>query len=225
MAIMQLGRSVGEDHPPFIIAAVDCSGVEHIEEVLAAVDEAAHASCDGLKLTTVPWSWYPVLFDRAQARGLTLISSVGDERAVARLAELGVAAFEVFFDWADFDLVISAARTGKPLVLSVANASAPQLGEVVALALSEGAPSVALVQRVVGAELSSFDELARHGAVTGISHRAIDPVVVQAAVRRGARIVEVRIKPRRVSVLAQVVRDGEVAWAGLGMPALSFTSN
>jgi N-acetylneuraminate synthase len=212
---MQLGRPVGAAYPPFIIAAIDCSGTKRIEDVLAAIDAAADARFDAVKLATLPWSWYPTLFARADSRGLVILPSVADERAVERLDWLGAHAFEIFFDWADLDLVTAAARTGKPLVLSVGNASEMQLAEVVARARAQGAPSVAIVQRVV-AGVDALSGLAQHGTVLGISSRPADPALLREAVMRGARILEVRVRARRVAELSNVIRDGERAWATLG---------
>ncbi len=216
MTTMQLGRPVGTSYPPFIIAAIDCSGLQEIDGVLAAIDAAASAGCDGVKLVTLPWEWYPTLFERAEERGLFVLSSVGDERAIERLDWLGSSAFELFYDWSDLDLVAAAARTGKPLVLSVANASPAHLADVVAHALREGAPSVALIQRVAGYALGGLDALRVHDAVVGISYRPVDSSLVRTAITRGARIVEVRMSPHRLSELPRVVRDGELAWAMLG---------
>lgn len=216
MTTMQLGRPVGASYPPFIIAAIDCSGLQDLESVLATIDAAADACCDGVKLVTLPWDWYPALFERAEERGLFVLSSVGDERAIERLDWLGTSAFELFYDWSDLDLVTAAARTGKPLVLSVANATPAHLADVVAHALREGAPSVALIQRVAGYALGGLEALRAHGAVIGISYRPVDSSLIRAAIERGARIVEVRMAPSRLPELAGVVQDGELAWAMLG---------
>jgi pseudaminic acid synthase len=225
MTTMQLGRPVGSSHPPFIIAALDCSGLSNIDSVLAAIDAAADASCDGVKLVTLPWDWYPALFARAEKRGLFVLSSVGDERSIQRLDWLGTSAFELFYDWSDLDLVTAAARTGKPLVLSVANASPTHLADVISHALREGAPSVALVQRVAGYALGGLEALRSHGVVVGVSYRPVDSGLVRTAIARGARIVEVRMAPQRLPELARVVRDGELAWAMLGNVEDRWTTN
>ncbi|HEY4181247.1 MAG TPA: N-acetylneuraminate synthase family protein [Kofleriaceae bacterium] len=221
---MQLGRPVGPAYPPFIIAAIDCTGTKRIEEVLTALDAAADAKFDAVKIATLPTSWYPRIFQRAEDRGLFVLPSVGDERTVERLDWLGAHAFEIFFDWADLDLVTAAARTGKPLLLSVANASDVQLAEVVARARAEGAASVAIVQRVV-AGVDALAGLARHGTVLGISSRPAAPLLLREAVARGARIVEVRLRARRLVELQNFVRDGERTWAALGSSHEGWTTN
>jgi N-acetylneuraminate synthase len=214
---MELGRPVGEFHRPFVIAAVDATRLGSIEHAVAAIDAAAAHHCDAVKLTSLPWTWCARLYNHADPRGIKLLTTVSDERSIERLDWYGTPAFEIFFDWADLDLVAAAARTGKPLVLSVANATEPEISEVVALARREGAAGVALVQRVMDAGLSSFDALRRHNTVVGISDHSGGSAVVRSAISRGARIVEKRLNPRMFSTdLAAVVRDCDLAWALLG---------
>lgn len=224
MSTLELGRPVGKYHPPFVIAAVDCARLGTIDHAIAAIDIAASSHCDAVKLTSLPWTWCPRLYDHADPRGIKLLTTVADERSIERLDWLGAPAFEIFFDWSDLDLVACAARTGKPIVLSVANAGEAELAEVVALARSEGAGGIALVQRVTDRGLSSLDSLQRHNTVVGISDRSSHPAVVRSAIGLGARIVEKRLSPRMLSDLAEVVRDCELAWAMLGDPC-EWTTN
>ncbi len=217
MPTLELGRPVGERHPPFVIAAMDCAKLGSVEHAIKAIDAAAASHCDAVKLTSLPWTWCARLYNHADPRGIKLLTTVSDERSIERLDWFGAPAFEIFFDWADLDLVAAAARTGKPLVLSVANASEADLAEVVALARSEGAGGVALVQRVMDSGLSTLESLHRHKTVVGISDRSSDSGVLKSAIGRGARIVEKRLTPRMIATeLPGVVRDCELAWAMLG---------
>jgi sialic acid synthase SpsE len=226
MPTLELGRSVGEAHPPFVIAALDCTKLLSVDDAISAIDEAAANHCDAVKLTSLPWAWCARVFNHADPRGIQLLTTVSDERSIEKLDWFGTSAFEIFFDWADLDLVACAARTGKPLLLSVANASEAELAEVVALARSEGASGVALVQRVLGSGLAYLDALRRHNTVVGISDRSSNGGLVRSAIGRGARIVEKRVAPRRISAdLADVVRDCEVAWALLGNTGDRWTTN
>ena len=221
-----LGRPVGEHHSPFVIAALDCTKLASVEQAIGAIDEAAAHHCDAVKLTQLPIGWCARVFNHADPRGIKLITTVTDERTIEQLDWLGTAAFEIFFDWADLDLVAAAARTGKPLVLSVANATEAELAEVVALARREGAASVALVQRVLGSGLGYLDTLRQHNTVVGISDRASSPGVVRSAIGRGARIVERRLAPRAIKAeLSALVRDCDLAWALLGNADQPWTHN
>jgi sialic acid synthase SpsE len=217
MSTLEIGRPVGEFHRPFVIAAIDAARLGSIEQAISAIDAAAFHHCDAVKLTQLPWTWCARLYNHADPRGIKLLTTVSDERSIERLDWYGTPAFEIFFDWADLDLVTAAARTGKPLVLSVANATEPELAEVVALARCEGASGIALVQRITDASLSSFDALRCHNTVVGISDHSGGSDLVRSAIGRGARIVEKRLSPRMFADdLAAVVRDCDLAWALLG---------
>lgn len=226
MPTLELGRPVGEDHPPFVVAALDCTKLVSADDAIIAIDQAVASHCDAVKLTSLPWAWCARVFNHADPRGIKLVTQVTDERSTERLDWFGTSAFEIFFDWADLDLVACAVRTGKPLVLSVANATDAELAEVVALARSEGANGVALVQRVLGPGLGYLDDLRRHNTVVGISDRSSAPGVVQSAIGRGARIVETRLTPRRITKeLSAVVRDCDLAWARLGNTDVRWINN
>lgn len=213
-------------HVPFVIAALDCRNLTSVEQVREAIDEAADTHCDAVKLSSLPVPWCARVFEHAEQRAIPVISTVSDERTVEVLDWFGVPAFEIFFDWSDLDLVACAARTGKPLLLSFANASDTELSEVVALARGEGARGIALVQRVVDAGLGELAALRRHDTILGISERSSSPGLVQSAIDLGVRILERRLAPRRIKAeLAELVRECDRAWASLGKRARRWTSN
>lgn len=226
MPSLVLGRPIGLQHAPFVIAALDCAKLGTVEHVIAAVDDAADARCDAVKLASMPLAWGARVFAHVEHRALELITSVSDERTVEQLDWFGVSAFEVFFDWSDLDLIACVARTGKPLLLSIANASEVELAEVVALARGEGARGIAIVQRLVDIELGELEALRRHDTILGISERSAPPDLVHAAIDRGARILERRLAPRQIKAdLAALVRDCDRAWASIGNRACRWTHN
>ncbi len=222
MKPMDLGRPVGVAHPPFIIAAMDCRELGTLDRALAAVDAAADSLVDAIKLARMPWAWTAKLIARAEARNLMLLAPALDEDAITRLDWLGASAFYLVFDWSDLDLVASAARTGKPLVLQVGTASEDELAEVVATVHANGTGGIALVQSVIDVDLEGLDALRTHGSVVGIADRSAGPAIAEAAVTRGASIVEKRFAlPREGRLLcpsevSAVVRGCEQAWASLG---------
>jgi sialic acid synthase SpsE len=222
MCAMDLGRPVGETHPPFIIAALDCRELATLDRALAAIDIAAKSNVDAIKLTRMPWAWSAQLIERADHRNLTLFAPALDEAEVARLDWLGAHGFYLVFDWSDLDLVASAARTGKPLLMQVGTASSDELAEIIATAHDNGPGGIALVQSVIDIDLEGLDALRRHGSIVGIADRSQGPAIPTAAISRGACIVEKRFTRRpdgadlcRVE-LSSVVRECEQAWASLG---------
>ncbi len=222
MAHIDFGRPVGVDHPPFIIASLDCRELGSFERALAAIDAAADSKVDAIKLSRMPWAWSARLIERAEARNLVMLATALDESAIARLDWLGAPAFYLVYDWSDLELVARAARTGKPIVLQVGTASPVELAEVIETAHHNGSGGIALVQAVIDIELEGLDALRLHETVVGISDRSRGPEIPLAAISRGACIVEKRFTLRSDSnvlcpvELAEVVRDCEQAWALLG---------
>lgn len=213
---------MGVAHPPFIIAALDCRELGTLERSLAAIDAAADSHVDAIKLVRMPWAWTAKLIGRAVARNLTLLAPALDEDAITRLDWLGASAFYLVFDWSDLDLVASAARTGKPLVMQVGTASEVELAEVVATVNANGTGGIALVQSVIDVDLEGLDSLRAHGSVVGIADRSAGHEIAEAAISRGASIVEKRFAlPTAGQLLSTVevsavVRGCEEAWASLG---------
>jgi pseudaminic acid synthase len=222
MSALDFGRPVGEAHPPFIIAALDCRELGTLERALTAIDIAAKSSVDAIKLSRMPWAWSAQLIDRAESRSLTLMTPVLDEGELARLDWLGASGFYLVFDWCDLELVAAAARTGKPLVMQVGTASPEELAEIVATANENGTGGIALVQSVIDVDLEGLDALRRHGSIVGISDRSNGPAIPTAAITRGASIVEKRfsLRPDGAGLcgleLSSVVRECEQVWASLG---------
>lgn len=222
MRPMDLGRPVGVAHPPFIIAALDCRELKTLERGLEAIDAAAASTVDAIKLERMPWAWSARLVQRAEAHNLTLLATALDEDAVQRLDWLGAAGFYLVFDWSDLDLVATAARTGKPVVLQVGTASELELAEVVATVHANGSGGIALVQSVIDVEVEGLEALSRHGSVVGIADRSPGPAIALAAISKGASIVEKRFSLRiggrglSASEVSAVIRDCEQAWASLG---------
>lgn len=216
---MDLGRPVGVDHPPYVIATFDCRELGTVDRAVAALGAAADTHCDAVKLLRMPWQWGARCFNRADVRKLHLVPTPLDEAALARYDWLGAPAFALVFDWSDLELVARAAGTGKPVMIQRGTASAVELAEVVATARRNGDGGIALVQSVVDADLEGFDELGLHGALVGVSDRSPGSELAIAAIARGACIVEKRLAARDVSEvrfaaeLAAVVRACEAAWA------------
>ncbi|HEX5059493.1 MAG TPA: N-acetylneuraminate synthase family protein [Kofleriaceae bacterium] len=189
---------------------------------MAALDTAAESSVDAIKLDRMPWAWSARLIQRAESRNLTLLATALDEDAVTRLDWLGAAGFYLVFDWSDLDLVATAARTGKPVVLQVGTASELELAEVVSTVHANGDGGIALVQSVIDIDLEGLEALRRVGSVVGIADRSRGPAIALAAISKGASIVEKRFSLRSdgkelcPAELSTVVRDCEQAWAQLG---------
>jgi len=220
MRVIDFGRPVGAAHPPFIIAALDCRELGTLERALAAVDVAADAKVDAIKLARMPSGWAPQLFERAEKRRLMMLATALDEEQVSRLDWMGAPAFYLVFDWSDLELVARAAQTGKPIVMQVGTASEVELAEIVATVHANGTGGIALVQSVIDVELEGLAALRRHGAVVGIADRSRGAAIPKAAIASGVPIIEKRFVLRGDDVLCpvevgEVVRDCEQLWASM----------
>jgi pseudaminic acid synthase len=207
---IEIGRPVGEGHPPYIIAGIDCLGLPTIGEAMTAVDAAADTRCDAVKFTAIRWSWAARLFQYAEQRKLGVLATPHDDRDVARLDWLGVHAFHLFYDWCDLEMVARAARTGKPIVMSVGMASRHELAEVVAIVYANGPSGIALVQTVLDVDMSALDVLRAHVATVGVCDGSAGATIPLAAIGCGASIIE------KTMDLQLTVRSCEAAWASSG---------
>lgn len=210
-----MGRPVGRAHPPFIIAALDCRELGTLDRALIAIDSAAASRVDAIKFARMPWAWASKLIERAELRHVTLLVTALDEDQLSRLDWLGASAFYLVFDWSDLELVASAARTGKPIVMQVGTASEVELTEVVDTVHANGNGGIALVQSVIDVDLEGLDALGVHATVVGIADRSSCSIIPLAAIGRGASIVEKRLSLTSDNGLESVVRDCEQGWASM----------
>lgn len=214
----ELGRKIGFGQPPFIITTKDSRELGTLADALAAIDAAAAAGCDAIKLGAspqrpIPWAWCASAFQRAHDRGVVLLARPDDEYAISQYDWLGAVAFEIAFDISDLDTVAVAARTGKPIVLTVGAASDCELGEIVELV---GADNLVLVLPVCDLDdLARIDRLAKHGCALGVTDVHADSRFALAAIARGASVVELRRGDRLA--LARTIRHCDLshpaAWA------------
>ncbi len=184
-----------------------------------------------------PWDWHAALFEHARQRGLVVFSTPFDEDAIEQLDKLGVPAFKIAsFELVDLELIASAARTNKPLIMSTGMASDAEVAEAIEVARSHGNGGIALLHCISGypapieqTNLRRMDTLALHHAVVvGVSDHSPGAIVPVAAVARGASIIEKHLTLARSDggpdagfsleplEMAEVVRGCSLAWQALG---------
>lgn len=228
MIDMGSGRTIGAGQPPFIIATRDARSIATLDDAVAAIDFAASTRCDAIKLGaarqgSIPWAWCPRLFQRAHDRGIVLLARPDGEAAVSKLDWLGAVAYDIPFDLTDLDTIAAAARTGKPIVLAAGSATDLELAECVAIARRArrgAAANVAIVLPVNDvSEVARMDALAglsaMYGVMLGVADSHVDSTIAEAAIARGACIVEKRRGDR--GAIASAIRACElasdIAWA------------
>lgn len=81
---------------------------------------------------SLPWEWHEELFHYARTLGLSVISSPFDETAVKFLVDIGVDALKIAsFELTHIPLIVEAARTGLPVILSTGMGTDEEIGEAV----------------------------------------------------------------------------------------------
>jgi len=94
-----------------------------------------------------PWDWHSPIFERAQQRGMIAFSSPFDESAIEFLESLNAPAYKIAsFELTDLRLIATAARTGKPLVMSTGMASLAEIQHAVDCARQHGCQQIVLLK-------------------------------------------------------------------------------
>jgi pseudaminic acid synthase len=148
---------------------------------------------------SMPWEWQPKLQAVAHELGLAFFSSPFDDSAIEFLEEIGVGAYKIAsFELVDLPLIRSAARTGKPLILSTGMATLAEIDESVAVARAAGARDIALLKCTSAypalpeeMNLLTIRHLAEAFDVpSGLSDHSLGSEIAIAAVALGACILE-----------------------------------
>lgn len=136
---------------------------------------------------------------RARQRGLKVISTALSEDAVGLLDALGVDAIKIASGDVTWDqLIVRAARTGRPLVLSTGMSTLGEVRHALTLARDAGATELALLHCVSAYPVPSGSEnllairtlAAECGVPVGLSDHAPDTFSLPLAVALGASLYE-----------------------------------
>jgi pseudaminic acid synthase len=148
---------------------------------------------------SMPWEWQPKLKEVARELKLAFFSSPFDDSAIEFLEGVGVGAYKIAsFELVDLPLIRSAARTGKPLILSTGMATLAEIDESVAAARAAGAKDIALLKCTSAypalpeeMNLLTIRHLAEAFEVpSGLSDHSLGSEIAIAAVAVGACILE-----------------------------------
>ena len=148
---------------------------------------------------STPWEWHAELQKLAAALGLDFFSSPFDETAVDFLETLQVPAYKIASpEIVDLPLIMKAARTGKPLIISTGMASREEITEALETARRSGAKQIVLLKCTSAypappeaMNLRTIPELAKIFEVpVGLSDHTAGIAAPVAAVALGACLVE-----------------------------------
>lgn len=146
-----------------------------------------------------PFEWHEALFERAKARGVTILSTPFDETAVDLLDSLGCPAFKVAsFEITDLPLIAYIARKGRPMIMSTGLANLGEIERAVTSARENGCDELVLLHCISSypaptdqANLRTIPHLAdAFGIQVGLSDHTHGTATSVAAVTLGATVIE-----------------------------------
>jgi len=146
-----------------------------------------------------PWQWHPALFERAQHHNITIFSSPFDLTAIELLESLNCPAYKIAsFEITDIALIQTAAKTGKPIIMSTGLATLAEIEEAVTAVADAGGTQLALLHCISGyptpladCNLKTITDLSqRFNFPIGLSDHTIDHTASVAAIALGASIIE-----------------------------------
>lgn len=161
---------------------------------------------DLYKQAHTPWEWHQPIMERATSRGLLCFSSPFDATAVDFLESLNVPAFKIAsFENTDIPLIRKAAKTGKPIIISIGMASAEEVQDAVDAVLSTGNTNLILLKctssypaEPLNSNISTItDMVSTFGCVIGLSDHTMGNGVASASIALGASVIEKHFTLRR----------------------------
>jgi pseudaminic acid synthase len=146
-----------------------------------------------------PWEWHQPIFASARAAGMACISTACDIASLEFLVSIGIDAIKIAsFELIHIPLIEAAAKSGKPILLSMGMASLEELDEAVSALRTNGCDQF-IVLKCTSAYPSSEDDAhvstmtdirARYGCEVGLSDHTLKPFAAFAATSLGAIVVE-----------------------------------
>lgn len=147
---------------------------------------------DLYRKTQTPFYWFPALFSYAKAVGITMFASVFDKSSVDMLEKLNCPAYKIAsMEIVDIPLIQHAAKTGKPIILSMGMASEEERINAVAAVSSRHGVGPIILHCVSGYPTSLSDaDLSGLSGCSGISDHTPGWEIPVAATALGAMMIE-----------------------------------
>ncbi|OFW76472.1 MAG: pseudaminic acid synthase [Alicyclobacillus sp. RIFOXYA1_FULL_53_8] len=222
-------HEIGPAEPCYIIAEVGSNHNRDLSMAKEMIDVAAEAGCDAVKFQTfsadtlyskktppfsylgdinvfdliraneLPRAWQAELFEYAEKRGITFLSTPFDRAAVDELDDIGVPAFKIAsFELVDLPFLHYIAGKGKPMIVSTGLANLGEIEEAIGAIRSAGNQQIALLHcnslyptpaELVNLRAMRTMRMAFRTPV-GFSDHTIGTTIPIAAVAMGANLIE-----------------------------------
>ncbi|NIN33850.1 MAG: pseudaminic acid synthase [Gammaproteobacteria bacterium] len=184
-----------------------------------------------------PWEWHEELFNLGKKIGITMFSSPFDDSAVSFLETLDCPAYKIAsFEILDLELVSSAARTGKPLIISTGLANEDEIADAINTAGEAGCKELVLLHCISSyptppedCHLLTMTDLGdKHNLPVGLSDHTPGIAAALAAVGLGACMIEKHVTLKRdeggpdapfslePDELEMLTQQSRTAWQALG---------
>ncbi|MEN8722834.1 MAG: pseudaminic acid synthase [Alphaproteobacteria bacterium] len=184
-----------------------------------------------------PWDWHPRLFEKAKEVGITIFSSPFDFTAIDFLESLDAPAYKIAsFELVDLPLIIRAAATGKPLIMSTGIANLDEIEDAIAAAKSANVSALCVLHCISAypapasqSHLQTIPDLAkRFDVLSGLSDHTMGTAVATTAIAMGACLIEKHFTLARADggvdsdfslephELKRLVDDCRTAWEAMG---------
>lgn len=217
-------RPVGLGHPTYIIAEIGSNHNQSLQQALDMMALAAEAGANAVKFQSIQFddlyvaklespefrewfrqieldeTWYETLASHAQTLGVDFLSSPTYERAIDLLEAVNVPAYKIASPQAQGNLAVvaRAAKTGKPLMISVGYCEYGDIARVVRLCEDLGNHSLVMLHCVSKYPALPEDANLRFmqtlGAMTqlptGYSDHTLGIHIPLAAIALGACVLE-----------------------------------
>jgi sialic acid synthase SpsE len=172
------------------LVAAECPAPAHVPE---------RSLCDFFARFELDRSAHIAIRDRAREHGLAFVATPFSCGAVDMLDDLDVDALKIASGDLTYDaLIVRAARTGRPLILSTGMSTLTETAHAVSLARAEGTRQLMLLHCVsaypvpeASQNLRAIQTLGRmFNAPVGLSDHAADTMFLPAAIALGASVYE-----------------------------------
>jgi len=184
-----------------------------------------------------PWEWHEPIFAAARKKGLACISTACDLDSIQFLLSLGVDAIKIAsFELVHIPLIETAAKSGKPILLSTGMASLAELDDAVTALRANGCDRFVLLKCTSAypsveaeANLSTMNDMRlRYRCEVGLSDHSLRPYVAFAATALGAAVIEKHLTIARAeggldaafsiepAELRELSTGADLVWRSLG---------